>query len=421
MKKIFLLMITMLTGMMTASADNGVVVSNVSAPQGGSGSICIELDNDDYTFTAFTFKLTLPEGVNFVLNSAGKPSFSLSARFGDHSVSSSVAGQTGTFGCLSLSSAAISGTGGTLLTIPFTANGSLAANTVLDATLSELTFTTTAEQEVSFNDVGFKITITQKATAATKNIAEGVTSYSNNEEMEYETLTYSRTFKNTGWQALYVPFSMTLSDWEEDFEVARISTIFLEDLDGNGETSREEQKLLIVKIGEAQRGLRLRPNYPYLIKAKRASTTPQTITLHNATLYRTEENAVDCSTLENKFTFTGIYQQKSGLNIPGLYYMGSGKLAYTSSATTKLNPFRWYMQMTERDGSLLPEEALPGEIKLMVVDEDGAITSIEDMEGFSEKDALDREGWWTLSGVQLSGKPAARGIYIHNGKKVSIQ
>ena len=29
--------------------------------------------------------------------------------------------------------------------------------------------------------------------------------------------------------------------------------------------------------------------------------------------------------------------------------------------------------------------------------------------------------WYTLSGVRLNGKPSAKGIYIHNGKKTAIQ
>ena len=77
--------------------------------------------------------------------------------------------------------------------------------------------------------------------------------------------------------------------------------------------------------------------------------------------------------------------------------------------------------MTERDGSLLPAEALPNEIKLVVMDEDGEITSIEGLDGTSIMAQPAREGWWTLSGVKLSSKPTRKGIYIHDGKKVSIQ
>jgi hypothetical protein len=30
------------------------------------------------------------------------------------------------------------------------------------------------------------------------------------------------------------------------------------------------------------------------------------------------------------------------------------------------------------------------------------------------------EGWWTLNGVKLMGRPSAAGIYINNGKRVVI-
>ena len=32
-----------------------------------------------------------------------------------------------------------------------------------------------------------------------------------------------------------------------------------------------------------------------------------------------------------------------------------------------------------------------------------------------------QQGYYTLSGIKLSGKPTQKGIYVHNGKKVSIK
>jgi len=30
-------------------------------------------------------------------------------------------------------------------------------------------------------------------------------------------------------------------------------------------------------------------------------------------------------------------------------------------------------------------------------------------------------GWWTLSGIRLNGKPTEKGVYLFNGKKVVVQ
>ena len=37
---------------------------------------------------------------------------------------------------------------------------------------------------------------------------------------------YTRTFNNTQWQALYVPFSMSYDDWKDHFEVARVNAFY---------------------------------------------------------------------------------------------------------------------------------------------------------------------------------------------------
>lgn len=41
---------------------------------------------------------------------------------------------------------------------------------------------------------------------------------------EYNMVSYIRNFKNTNWQALYVPVELVYSDWSEKFEVAKIHT-----------------------------------------------------------------------------------------------------------------------------------------------------------------------------------------------------
>jgi len=35
--------------------------------------------------------------------------------------------------------------------------------------------------------------------------------------------------------------------------------------------------------------------------------------------------------------------------------------------------------------------------------------------------ATDEDVWHNLQGVRLSGKPATKGIYLHNGRKVLVK
>ena len=161
-------------------------------------------------------------------------------------------------------------------------------------------------------------------------LVEGVETYKNIIERTYETITYTRTFNNTNWQALYVPFSMSYDDWKDDFEVARINAFYEYDKNEDGVVDKLVLELMPVKEGNGD----LRPNYPYLIKAK--TTGSKTITLTNATLYRTEQNSIDCSTVETKYTFTGTYQKMNGLKSAGCYFMSGGGLKITVSFFHKL-------------------------------------------------------------------------------------
>ena len=52
--------------------------------------------------------------------------------------------------------------------------------------------------------------------------------------MENKDITYTRTFNNTSWQSLYIPFSMTYDDWKDDFEVAFINSVRQYDNDEDG-------------------------------------------------------------------------------------------------------------------------------------------------------------------------------------------
>ena len=212
MKKKFLMLLTVLAGFVSAYATNGVTVGAVSLSQGGTGTIDIELNNDDYVFTAFTFKLTLPEGLSFVLSGAGKPTFEKTARFDEsHTVSSSVSGQVGSFGCLSGNKAAISGTSGVLLKVYVKADAGLAAGTNLEATLSELTFSTTSVTEVPFSDVTANIAIIEKTytvldeTSTTAPAASGGP----------VDIQVKRTIKANEWGTLVLPFDMTEAQLKE--------------------------------------------------------------------------------------------------------------------------------------------------------------------------------------------------------------
>lgn len=226
--------------------------------------------------------------------------------------------------------------------------------------------------------------------------------FSNASDMNLETITYTRNFKNTNWQPLYVPFSMSFSDWDAlGLEVARINGFYEYDDDENGTIDRSALEVLKVKSGE------LRPNHPYLVRAK--TTGERTITLNDAMLYATESNSIDCSTIETKYTFTGIYERMTAEELGAMeaYVMGGGSLG---QSTTALNPFRWYMVRESRGGQLMSASK---RIQIIVWGED-------DPSGILDIDAEDVDApIYNVAGQRVSN--SARGIVIKNGKKYVVK
>ncbi|MBR1788836.1 MAG: leucine-rich repeat protein [Bacteroidaceae bacterium] len=221
----------------------------------------------------------------------------------------------------------------------------------------------------------------------------------------HERMAYTRTFSNTDWQALYVPFEMTYADWQADFEVARLNDVHQWDDNDDGTIDRTELEAIKMKSGKTE------ANTPYLIRAK--STGEKTITLTNATLYKAEENSFDVSSWNTKFTFTGTYSGISGTDMftNGYYVMGGGTLHQAESSAYDLSPFRWYMTVTDRNGN--PKSL--GEVKVMLFDTTDGINLTPALSQ-GEGDAV----VYDLSG-RRTDSPTKKGVYIKNGRKVIVR
>lgn len=226
------------------------------------------------------------------------------------------------------------------------------------------------------------------------------------------TLSYTRSYSNTKWQSLYVPFAMRCEDWKDEYDVAYINSVRQYDDDNDGTIDRTIMDVLQITSGE------LYPNMPYLIKAK--TTGEKTITLQNATLYATEENSIECSTMLSTFTFTGTYSTipASTLKENGYYAMGGGGLIMTNG-TSNLKPFRWYMGITSRSPMYNTATDNPSRISVHVIgEEDDMETSLY---GVAREEELDDQ-IFNLNGQMIdASEPLAPGLYIKNGKKVIIR
>lgn len=230
--------------------------------------------------------------------------------------------------------------------------------------------------------------------------------FQHNQEEEFTGITYTRTFNNTNWQALYVPFEIPVTaEFLADFEVAYINNVHQRDYDDDGVTEQTEVEAFKITKGT------LRANYPYLIRAKEAGK--KIITVTNTTLYATEENSIDCASVFRTYTFTGTYKRLSSDVLPqseGYYALSGGKWK-PIAAGSSLGAFRFYLQVKSRGGDAATKAL---SIRMRIFDEYGneEITEVEEVEANlpAEDVVYDLQG----RRVEVPGK----GVYIVNGKKM---
>lgn len=233
----------------------------------------------------------------------------------------------------------------------------------------------------------------------TMDLADG-NSYTNNMDMDLQTLTYTRTFNNKEWQALYVPFGMSYADWSADFDIARINDVHQPDEDEDGNIDGTTIEIIQVKSGSIE------PHTPYLIRAK--STGDKTITLTDTKLYGAQTKRYDVSSWYTLFTFVGTYAPISGTDMVngGYYALGGGEL-HPSDGSGALSSYRWYLQITDRDGKT-------HNVKSISIVDNSEVTGVASLEAQPA-----RQNAFDLSGRRVNN--LKKGMYIINGKKYMVK
>ena len=240
---------------------------------------------------------------------------------------------------------------------------------------------------------------------------------------EYNMVSYIRNFKNTNWQALYVPVELVYSDWSEKFEIAKVHSIL--------ETG--DMFYAMADIVEDK----VEPHKLYLIRAKEIGE-------HTITISQTHRNDTDGDPLHRvytsnsnaggtapaiatsesfkgasgaTYTFTGQYaaaplKEDNHTQPPYLYAMTGGELKRPNPANASgipLGAFRWWLHVT------------PGIQGLMFstgrIDHSDTTDVESIMIDLNEVEGLDIY-------YDLSGRPVenpTNGIYIKNGKKLLVK
>ena len=219
---------------------------------------------------------------------------------------------------------------------------------------------------------------------------------------------YTRDFKNTEWQALYLPFSLDYEDWKDDFDIAYINGIRQYDTEGD-DGKIDETWLDVIKIKKGK----TRTNYPYVIRAKK---TGQASLIGNNSV-TAADISIACSTTTDRYTFTGTYKNVDGpiMEANGYYAMGNGELIQSDGNST-LKPYRWYMDITGIKKQYDWNWAKSIKINL-IEDEESVATGVMELHAPKNTD----NSVYDLNGRKMNEDNLKPGLYIKNGKKVVIK
>lgn len=239
---------------------------------------------------------------------------------------------------------------------------------------------------------------------------DNLTEYINETDIDDCDITYIRTFADTLWQSLYVPFEIEPVMFTDDFEFALINNFHQYDDNNDGIFDRIE-----LEIKRCDPTKILQANYPYLIRAKECGT--KSMEIGNTTLYATEDFSIDCSSVEFLYTFTGGYKTIKDLRKKGCYYLDGGYLTKAYKSSQELEPFRWTMSITARNSQYKDSPIIVGsqKIKVYVYGEDGA-TDIAETECASTTPVE----IYDLNGVRHTGTDKS-GLYIMKMKDGSYK
>ena len=217
----------------------------------------------------------------------------------------------------------------------------------------------------------------------------------------FPSMTYTRTYNNNNWQALYVPFASLYSDWSGKFEVAipdegTSDALHFTTLDNASEEIPANTIALVRLKDEFAPG-------QYSVSSTDKVNSLVTLVPENA-----EKTVSD-------YVLMGTYGGMTGNQMSGLYALSSGQFKTVSSSLSNgddifLNPMRWYLDIA--GGSSMKSK--PTSIRVLIDDASEA-TEINLASDSTTPDAK----IYRIDGTQMkSDSSLPHGLYIINGKKI---
>ena len=401
MKKTLLFLATVFTYLMPIHATNNVVVNDVTIPKGGTGTISVALNNDK-NYTAFSLRLTLPEGVTYTGVTKG-------ARMAeDHSLSGN--GTTGMITCLSTANTPFTGTSGELFTITVSVSNEALVGNSLGVTLTEVYFSTTSAEEL-LGDVEFNVIVGEPSDGRVL-LSETSTTAPEASSGAVD-VRVSRTINAGEWSTICLPFAMTA----EQVQTAFGSGVQLGDFTGYNPSYDNDDNVVSLSVSFSE-ATAIEANHPYVIKV---SEKISEFTVDGVTIDPEEQPCVSFG----KTTGKGINAVYHPADFVGTYvadfdffndasqraiFLNRNKFYYATANTKHMKAFRAYFDF---DDVLSEAESANARITMSFDD----ATDVKELKS-SRIEGL--KSCYNLKGQRVE-KPVKKGVYIRDGKKVVIK
>lgn len=411
MKKILMLLTALAAWCGSAKAD-GLVVQDISVPQGGMAILEIALENPTTPFAAFQFNIQLAEGITVSTNDKGKFVFERGDRLDeDFSLSMSQPDpNSNTYRVLGYytETQPIAGTTGTIIRVTIQADASLAVNSSHTCQLTAINLTEPDETKHTPDPISFEVTIDEPDDGRIK-FDETSTSLPIYTPGEKGDVRMKRTINAGEWSTIVLPFTLTkdkaLAVFGADMELAEFNGFEVNYGDDEDNVIPLGLVLDFTEYTLTNRKSMI-GGTPYLIKVtnKVEQFEADDVTLVGAVTDVTKTD--ECGT-HGKMTGTFV---KSVIPADGLFI--SNNQFWYSTGSTNVKAFRaWF----ELDAVLDKETDFGSKIRFYIEDE---IVDIQEMRGGDVEGV--KLGWYTLDGRKLNGKPTEKGVYLVDGKKVAI-
>ena len=407
MKKILMLLTALAAWCGSAKAD-GLVVQDISVPQGGMAILEIALENPTTPFAAFQFNIQLAEGITVSTNDKGKFVFERGDRLDeDFSLSMSQPDpNSNTYRVLGYytETQPIAGTTGTIIRVTIQADASLAVNSSHTCQLTAINLTEPDETKHTPDPISFEVTIDEpddgrvilNETSTTAPVAaNGVN------------VRVIRTIKADQWSTICLPFAMTKAQVEAAFGEFAEEDVMLADFTGIETEYDADDNVVSICVNFNYEVEAIDANHPYLIKVKEAVSE---FTVDGVDIAPVSEPAVKRDKLKSMYnTFYGTY---STIVVPNQCLFLNNSKFYYSTGATQMKGFRGYFYFYD----VLPEMFDASAKIRLSFDDKTTIINGTDAPNVSKGVLYNLNGQLVGKDVNLSTLP--KGIYVVDGKKV---